>query len=143
MLFATPLGEQHVVGALAASYFAMTRGARAIFEPADLCPAEISVRAQRAGASVVGISIVYADGYNVASQIDELRGSLPRDVELWLGGAGVGAAGPCLSGGVSVINTIGELHERLEVMALAFSPAVGLETSATTSTRRARWGHES
>jgi methanogenic corrinoid protein MtbC1 len=90
ILFATPAGEMHEFGILAAAMLAVAGGFEALYLGASLPSLEIVAAAERTSprAVVVGIK---ASAPNEAT-IEELRilgAKLPATVELWLGGSNV------------------------------------------------------
>jgi DNA-binding transcriptional MerR regulator/methylmalonyl-CoA mutase cobalamin-binding subunit len=94
LVFATPPGERHELGLLAAAVCAQERGARATYLGPDL-PAEELARAaheQRAEAAVLALACT--DGEAARRELAEARRRLPPEVALWIGGAGSAALAP-------------------------------------------------
>jgi len=88
VVFATPPGERHELGLLAAAVCAQECGARVVYLGADLPPEELAraAREQRADAAVLALACT--DGEAARRQVEEARRLLPRAVGLWIGGAG-------------------------------------------------------
>lgn len=87
MVLATPAGESHDFGVLAAAMLASIAGAEPVFLGADLPAAEIAKAARRVNAQVVllGITVV---AENTAEEVKAIASAMPTDCELWVGGAG-------------------------------------------------------
>ena len=89
LLVATPAGERHAIGAALVGAFAAVEGWNVIYLGTDLPAADIAAAAVRAEASVVALSIVYADGSDrVLDEIRSLRAALPEKIGIIIGGAG-------------------------------------------------------
>jgi len=86
IVFATLQGERHALGSLGAALVAAAHGLSCFHLGADISPHAIAEGAERAGASVIGLSLVAPDLYDCDRQLAELRNRLPEDVEIWLGG---------------------------------------------------------
>jgi MerR family transcriptional regulator, light-induced transcriptional regulator len=87
ILFATPPGERHEFGILAAAMLAAGGGLRAVYLGADLPPGEIAAAARRAGARAVVLGVSGAASADAAADaIAAVARDLPRGVELWTGG---------------------------------------------------------
>lgn len=87
VVFATPAGERHEIGLLVAALTAMAAGARPLYLGADL-PGEELVRAvEAAGAAALAVGVVAMPPSEAQQALAALRGALPRDVELWVGGS--------------------------------------------------------
>lgn len=92
MVLATPAGERHEIGLLSVALLARNAGISVVYLGVDLPAAEIALAAERARAVVVGLSIVGTENRARAKrEVDALRIALPRECELWLGGADAGA----------------------------------------------------
>lgn len=93
LLFTTLPGERHGLGCVVAALVARSRGARADVLGADTPLVEIASAALEGGARGVGVSVSLATG-GVATdrRLASLRGLLPPDVALVVGGRG--ARGP-------------------------------------------------
>lgn len=86
LVAATPSGERHEFGILAASMLAATAGVDVVYLGADL-PADDTARAAR---RVAASAILYGITIEHENTLDEIRGvvdAMPATTELWLGGA--------------------------------------------------------
>lgn len=95
LVFATPAGEQHEIGTLAAAIVAADSGLGAIYLGPNLPPADVVSAAERSGAAavVLGWTGARGDGADEAAEaIVEIARALPRHVELWVGGDGAAEA---------------------------------------------------
>ena len=87
LLFATPSGERHEFGVLAAAMLAAAGGLGVIYLGADL-PARLIVdSAARSGVDVVVLGIIYSgSSRELRRQVDYIVDHLPGRLELWVGG---------------------------------------------------------
>ena len=87
LLFATPSGERHEFGVLAAAMLAAAGGLGVVYVGADV-PARLIVdSAARSGVDVVVLGIIYSGSTReLRSQIDYIVDHLPGRLELWVGG---------------------------------------------------------
>ena len=114
VVFGTPPGERHEMGRLAAARTALGAGANPLYLGPDLPLAELvrAVEATSARALAVGLVVI---GHDEARQaVDQLRQALPKEVELWIGGARVGDLEPTL--GVESIESLERLEQRVEML---------------------------
>ncbi len=90
ILCATPAGERHEFGALMAAVIAATLGWRVLYLGADL-PAEDLARAvSRHRPRLVALSVVSRDAAaQLGVELRRLRGALPADTTLLVGGRGI------------------------------------------------------
>jgi len=88
-VFATPSGETHDVGTLAAALVAVRCGVNVLFLGADMPTKDLvhSVADSRADVLVMGLVTLPAKVAQPSLEI--LRAELPTNVELWAGGAGI------------------------------------------------------
>lgn len=87
LLSATPAGERHEFGALLTSVTGAAEGWKSHYIGPDLPAADIARGALRLEAEVVALSIVDSGmTESAAAEIRDLRGRLPADVHLLLGG---------------------------------------------------------
>lgn len=115
LLFATPSGERHELGLLAAAVCAQELGARAIYLGADLPAAEVGRAVRDAGAvAAVVVALVSLDGAAAARALDELRRAVPAEVPIWVGGA----LAPSLAtgNGVRRLADLGDLERQVELL---------------------------
>jgi MerR family transcriptional regulator, light-induced transcriptional regulator len=91
LVFATPMGDRHEVGTLGAAMLAASSGLGVTYLGADLPAEAITASVTPAGAQVlvVGITKTQASA-SIAREMRTLLRTLPRTVELWVGGRGVG-----------------------------------------------------
>ncbi len=87
MILATPSGESHEFGILAAAMLASMAGIEPVYLGADLPVAEIAATARRVSAGVVLLGITLVSD-TTARDVKLLADSMPEDAELWIGGAG-------------------------------------------------------
>ena len=89
LFFATPSGDRHEIGTLAAAMLAASSGLGVAYLGPDLPAREIVESVKPAGAQVLVLGLTAASAGKVRER--ELRAivrDLPRDVELWAGGRG-------------------------------------------------------
>ncbi len=87
LLFATPSGERHEFGVLAAAMLAAAGGLGVVYLGADV-PARLVVdSAARSGVDVVVLGIIYSGSTReLRRQVDYIADHLPGRQELWVGG---------------------------------------------------------
>ena len=87
LLFATPSGERHEFGVLAAAMLAAAGGLGVVYLGADV-PARLIVdSAARSGVDVVVLGIIYSGSTReLRRQVDYIVDHLPGRLELWVGG---------------------------------------------------------
>ena len=88
MLFSTLPGERHEFGALMAAVCAQQTGARVIYLGPDLSLRELSAAAQRSHSDIIVLSAANAISEAAFADLEELRLTLPRHVDIWVGGRG-------------------------------------------------------
>jgi MerR family transcriptional regulator, light-induced transcriptional regulator len=90
LVVATPVGERHEIGALLAAAAAAVEGWRVTYLGADLPADEIASAVLDTDARAVALSSVYVEDVPlVLAELKRLRETLPRDVAIVLGGAGL------------------------------------------------------
>lgn len=89
MILATPAGEPHEFGILAAAMLASMAGIEPVYLGPDLPAHEIAEAAHRSGARVIllGITVIKK---STANEARALAAAMPEAGELWLGGAHAG-----------------------------------------------------
>lgn len=85
VLFATPEGHHHEVGAMVAALIAAERGVQPIYIGADVPWAELAPAARAARASVVVLSMVLRPSAAAARRERKELSRLAAQVELWIG----------------------------------------------------------
>jgi MerR family transcriptional regulator, light-induced transcriptional regulator len=91
LVVATPAGQRHELGALMVALSAAAEGWRVIYLGPDLPAEEIAYAALETGAPAVALSIVFPpDDPRMAEELRRLRGALPKDVALFVGGLSAG-----------------------------------------------------
>jgi DNA-binding transcriptional MerR regulator/methylmalonyl-CoA mutase cobalamin-binding subunit len=115
IVFTTPPGESHEIGALMAAVAAVEAGGNAVFLGPNLPLDEVvrSARALRAGAVALGVCDASARG--MAGEIRALRARMPDRCALWVGGAA--SAGLVLPAGVARVADLGALERRVRLLA--------------------------
>jgi DNA-binding transcriptional MerR regulator/methylmalonyl-CoA mutase cobalamin-binding subunit len=88
LLFATPVGERHEFGILAAAMMAAAGGLGTLYLGPDIPARQIVDASTRAAVDVVVIGVVYVQrGRELQRPLEELAERLPPPAELWIGGA--------------------------------------------------------
>ena len=114
IVFATPPGERHELGLLAAALCAQDRGARATYLGAELPAPEVVRAAHDVRAEVVVLGIVSLAADAATREILELRSALPAATALWVGGGGAPAA-PFPSG-VRLLSNLDDLEQQVSLL---------------------------
>jgi DNA-binding transcriptional MerR regulator/methylmalonyl-CoA mutase cobalamin-binding subunit len=114
LVFATPAGEHHELGLLAAAVCAQERGAQVTYLGPDLPADEIARAARERRADAVVLAVACRDGPPRQRAIEAAREALPRRVELWIGGAGSADLPPLA--GVRVLPAMGVLEEAVDAL---------------------------
>jgi methanogenic corrinoid protein MtbC1 len=114
-VFATPTDERHELGLLSAALTAMGAGANSIYLGAEL-PVEEMLRAVSDAAAVaLALSLVTIRASQARRTVAELRGGLPHETLLWLGGPA--ARDLAAIDGVEQIERLEELERRVALLA--------------------------
>jgi len=121
IVFATPPGERHELGLQMAALAALGAGANPIYLGADLPVEDLLAAAEGASASVLALALVSLSAAQAEPIVAAIRGGLPSETRLWIGGAG--ADGVPLPDGVERIETLGELEQHVALLAFEPSPA--------------------
>ena len=116
VVFATLPGERHEMGLLAAAIIASSAGARVVYLGPDLPVDQIAYAAYTTEAGAVAISMVSQEPEQALSLLRSLRSVLPREVELWLGGALARSAHDVP--GVDWLESFEALEQRVKLHAL-------------------------
>ena len=120
LIIATPQGQLHEIGAIAAGVTAASLGWRIVHLGADLPFREIaySLKNQRAKALILGI-IYPKDDLKLASELKELTGSIEKDVKILVTGSGAPYYSEIIEEiGAVMVNTPKELVEALNLARL-------------------------
>jgi len=90
IVVATPAGELHEIGAMAAAAAAVSEGWRVVYLGPNLPAADIARAAKQVRARVVAASVVYPDDGVTAHEVIDVAKRLP-DVDVVIGGSGAEA----------------------------------------------------
>jgi DNA-binding transcriptional MerR regulator/methylmalonyl-CoA mutase cobalamin-binding subunit len=112
IVFATPPGERHELGLLAAAVCAQERGARVVYLGPDLPAAELERAAREQQADAVVLALATGDAAAAQREVEEARRLLPGAVPLWIGGAGTAALAPIR--GVQELGSLAALEAAIE-----------------------------
>ncbi len=85
MVMATPAGESHEFGILAAAMLTSAIGIEVVYLGADLPASEIVDAARHVSARVILLGITIISG-TTAEEVRAITASMPEDCKLWLGG---------------------------------------------------------
>ncbi|MEO5922825.1 MAG: MerR family transcriptional regulator [Bryobacteraceae bacterium] len=85
-VLATPTGESHEFGILAAAMLSSIEGFETVYLGADLPAADIATTAVRTSAQVIILGVTLATE-TVAAEIRSIAAAMPETTELWIGGA--------------------------------------------------------
>jgi DNA-binding transcriptional MerR regulator/methylmalonyl-CoA mutase cobalamin-binding subunit len=114
IVFATPPGERHELGLLAAAVCAQERGARVVYLGPDLPAAELERAAREQQADAVVLALATPDTSAAQREVEEARRLLPDPVPLWIGGAGGAALAPIR--GVQQLASLADLDAAIEAL---------------------------
>ncbi len=117
VIFATPSGERHELGLLMAALTAVGAGANPIYLGAELPVEDLLGAVEETGAAVLALSIVTLPQAQATRAVNAIRGGLPSEVHLWLGGSG--AAELALPEGVERIRSLEALEQRVMLLVSA------------------------
>jgi len=116
IVFATLPGERHEMGLLIAAITAAAAGGRVVYLGPDLPVDEMVGAVATAGAGAVALSMVVVDGAAALAHLEALRSDLPREIELWVGGALAREARGVE--GVTVLDSFEDLEHRVRLFGL-------------------------
>lgn len=114
LLFATPAGEHHELGAMIAAVYARSRGVRTCYLGPDLPVDQIVWAVERTGADAVGLGVTALTASKLQDEVARVREKLPESVEVWLGGRG--ARSVALPPGVHRVVDLDALASRLDLL---------------------------
>ena len=89
MVLATPPGELHEFGILAAAMLASVNGIELVYLGPDLPAREIAKAAEKVSARLIVLGITLTTS-NTAREVKAVASAMPEAAELWVGGAGTG-----------------------------------------------------
>lgn len=118
VIFTTPVGQLHELGALMAAVVAAVVGWRAVYLGPNMPAEEIAHAAEQMQARVVALSIVYpSDDPRVVWELKKLRSFCAEGVELIVGGRGAEAYAQALDEtGVIRYNDISSFRSKLHAL---------------------------
>jgi DNA-binding transcriptional MerR regulator len=114
IVFATPSGEPHELGLQIAALTALSAGANPIYLGAELPEEDLVGSAKRTGAAAMALSLVTIPLDRAAQAVCAIRGGLPADVHLWLGGTMASALEP--RNGVEYIDRLVAFEQRVALL---------------------------
>jgi hypothetical protein len=97
-----------------AALTALGAGANPIYLGAELPVEELLDSVKRAGAAALALSLVALPPNRAAQAVRAIRGRLPDDIHLWLGGAMASALVP--SAGVDCIDSLEAFEQRVALL---------------------------
>jgi methylmalonyl-CoA mutase cobalamin-binding subunit len=114
ILVATPAGELHELGAMAAAAAAAEEGWRVVYLGPNLPAGDVAAATTQVAAELVALSVVYANGEVTASEIRETARALPSGTRLIIGGAAAGrVTTDRLGSNVGILDDVGALRRLL------------------------------
>ncbi|BDG04106.1 MerR family transcriptional regulator [Anaeromyxobacter oryzae] len=114
LVLATPSGEQHELGTLAAALVASGAGVGVLYLGPSLPSAEIVAAARRLQPRAVVLGYTGSGSApGGAAAIAEIAGDLPQGVELWVGGAGADEARAASAGRVTALEDFDAFEKAL------------------------------
>ena len=120
IVFTTPPGERHELGALMAAVAAADVGGHPVFLGPDLPVEEVAVAVEALSAAAVAVGVCRRNGGEHAASLRALRAILPEAVEIWVGGPG--AAELALPRGVACVDDPEDLERKVALLALRGGP---------------------
>ena len=114
VVFATPTGERHELGALIAALTALGAGANPLYLGIEVPVDDLLSAVEDAGAVALGLSLVTIPTSQATRTILALREGLAGPIHLWLGGSGASAIK--LPGGVEHIASLEDLEQRVALL---------------------------
>ena len=114
IVFATLSGERHELGLQMAALAAMGAGANPIYLGADLPVEDILGATERSRAGALALSVVAPPAARQIRAVGAIRGGLPPEVRLFVGGAGV--RGMELPEGADRIENLDQLEQHVALL---------------------------
>ena len=107
LLFATPSGERHEIGTLAAAMLAASHGLSVTYLGPDLPSRALVAAVKASGAHALVLGLTLTDAAQPSErELKRIVRDLPPQVELWTGGAGTAAYESLLSARGQVFNDL-------------------------------------
>jgi len=116
IVFATPSGEPHDLGTLAASIVANRAGTDLVFLGADVPAKDLVDCVVRSNASALVLGVVTLPKESAERILREVRKELPEKIGVLIGGAGIQGLAPIK--GIDRIDNLGQLEAQLTNLAL-------------------------
>jgi MerR family transcriptional regulator, light-induced transcriptional regulator len=116
VVFATPAGERHEFGLLIAALTALGAGASPLFLGADIPVEDLLEAVAQSQPAALALSLITIPSAQAARTVRALRGGMPDEVGLWLGGSG--AAELDIPSNVDLIKNLDELEQRVALLAV-------------------------
>jgi len=118
VVVATPVGQAHEFGVLAASVMAAYDGWRVIYLGAEMPADEIAAATKQGLASVLALSLVYpqADPSTI-KELEKMRRLVPSNVHFMVGGRSAEGYRPCLENiNAKIVKNVGEFRHQLQLI---------------------------
>lgn len=112
LVFATPEGERHELGALIAAVTAVGAGANATYLGPDLPVEDVAEAAAKIEPSAIALGVASLAPGPLRRYLVELRRRVPRAVPIWIGGAAAGAE----VAGVEHVDELAMLERRVSLL---------------------------
>jgi DNA-binding transcriptional MerR regulator len=114
LLFATLSGERHELGTLGAAMLAAASGADVLYLGPDLPARDIAASARPAHARAVVLGVTRStEAKSTEAQLKTVARHLPRDVELWVGGANAHRYAAAIGGRAVILDGYDALSREL------------------------------
>jgi len=114
IVFTTLSGERHELGLLMAALTAMGAGANPVYLGPDLPVEDMLGAVERADAAALAVSVVSNPEARENRAFGAIRGGLPAEVRLWVGGAG--ARSLKLPEGAELIEDLDDLEQSVALL---------------------------
>lgn len=118
-LFATPSGEPHDVGTMAAALVATRAGAEVAFLGADVPADDLVDGVKNSRASILVLGVVTLPNDEADSILREIRKRVPESVGMWIGGAGIQGLAPIP--GIDRLSNLDQLEAQITLLKLRAS----------------------
>ena len=114
IIFATPTGERHEFGLLIAALTALGAGANPLFLGTDIPVEDLLEAVDQSRPAALALSLVTLPTAQANRVVRALRGGMPADVNLWIGGSG--AVDLEIPSSVERIGSLDELEQRVALL---------------------------